>query len=118
MTDEETLKEVAGIIGAVQDAPSQARKLVAELGRYKWFALNTLAVCELEPTTLADSEKVAYILREWKHLKQQEATVRQAELFVTHIKEHLATTPELAGQEVCCKICGKTIDEISKEETN
>ena len=39
----------------------------------------------------------------------------KAEIFVKHIETHLRK----AGMEgVICKMCGKTIDEIVKEETN
>lgn len=38
--------------------------------------------------------------------------------FVNHIQEHInkgEPTPDIRGQEVVCKICGKTIGEINKE---
>ena len=34
------------------------------------------------------------------------------QLFVKHIEQHLK---ELSLQNVCCKICGKTIDEIYQD---
>jgi hypothetical protein len=119
MTDEETLKEVNGLLGATNnDAPSIVRRILQERQRYQWFALNTLAVAELEETTLCSTEKIRFIQESWQKLKEASQEYSQAEHFVQHIKQHLATTPELAGQSVICKICGKTIDEISKEETN
>ena len=38
----------------------------------------------------------------------------KAEIFVNHVKNHL----EGKDQQVMCKICNKTLDEIVKEETN
>ena len=38
--------------------------------------------------------------------------------FVNHIQEHInrgEPTPDIRGQEVVCKICGKTITEIFEE---
>ncbi len=35
--------------------------------------------------------------------------------FVRHIEHHLRTMPLLKGQNVCCKICGKDIDQIYEE---
>lgn len=35
--------------------------------------------------------------------------------FVAHIQDHLTKDPKLKGQEVMCKICNKTIDQIWDE---
>ena len=43
----------------------------------------------------------------------------RAEIFVKHIEDHLKKmSPEERGHgKVMCKICGKTIDDIVREET-
>ena len=39
------------------------------------------------------------------------------QLFVKHIEKHLKDL-DMSGQCVCCKICGKTIDEIYQDIKN
>lgn len=40
-----------------------------------------------------------------------------AEIFVNHIEDHLKEMGK-GKEEVCCKICGKTLHDIVREETN
>jgi hypothetical protein len=44
---------------------------------------------------------------------------KKALLFVEHIERHIRTMIDEKklpkGSKVCCKICGKTIDQIAKE---
>ena len=41
-------------------------------------------------------------------LKSKQIDITKADHFVQHIQRHL-----MAGEKVICKICGKTIDEIT-----
>ena len=39
----------------------------------------------------------------------------KAQVFLAHIRRHLEDDPDLQDQEIVCKFCGKTVDEIYHE---
>lgn len=82
---------------------------------------------ELEQATLSSGEKIIGVRHKGEFIAlnkivadlMDKTNATKCIKFVEHIKNHLTkeeTYKDLKNKEVVCKICDKTIDEISKEK--
>ena len=65
-----------------------------------------------EYTNLISEKNLQFALAEkWKKDRDRLLAESKDDIFIKHIQKHLKE-----GQEVICKICGKTAKEIQKQE--
>ena len=95
-------EDLTGISVAAGETPKEGGKIARDGQGSQWY---------VSPEFMADNYALAAegsSHRPSPDFLDRELLATKAEKFVRHIAGHLPK-----GQKVCCKICGKTIDEIA-----